>query len=470
MKPGNAGGGKGPQLEVNAIEATKKERLAMSLITPESIQKLQTALHAKAKESPGFRFHALYDKVYRKDILAFAYAGCKANGGAAGVDGQGFKDIEAYGEERWLDELAQELKNRTYQPLPVRRVYIPKADGKTQRPLGIPAIRDRAAQAAAVLVLEPIFEADLQPEQYAYRKDRSALDAVRHVHKLINTGHREIVDADLSSYFDEIPHAELLKSVARRVVDGAMLHLLKMWLEAPVEETDERGNKRRSTRNRDKGRGTPQGSPISPMLSNLYMRRFVLGWKRLGHEERFGACIVNYADDLVICCHSGATQALAVMRDMMSRLKLTVNETKTRVCFLPEEKFDFLGYQLGRCYSTKTGKTYLGTVPLKKRVQGICQAVSEVTGQHRTQQDVKTIVNRLNRKLSGWSNYFCLGPVSKAYQAVDKHTTRRLRHWLCFKHKMQGQGTKRYSDEVLYGEFGLVRLSQRTASFPWATA
>ena len=441
----------------------------MSLTTPESIQKLQTALHAKAKESPDFRFYALYDKVYRKDILAFAYACCKANGGAAGVDRQRFEDIEAYGVERWLDELSHDLKNRTYQPLPVRRVFIPKADGKTQRPLGIPAIRDRAVQVATTLVLEPIFEADLQPEQYAYRKDRSALDAVRHVHKLINTGHREIVDADLSSYFDEISHADLLKSVARRVVDGAMLHLLKMWLEAPVEETDERGNKRRSTRNRDKGRGTPQGSPISPMLSNLYMRRFVLGWKLLGHEKRLGAYIVNYADDLVICCHSGADQALTVMRKMMSKLKLAVNESKTRVCILPEEKFDFLGYTLGRCYSVKTGKAYLGTVPSKKRVQRICQAVSEVTGHHRTQQDAKTIVGTLNRKLIGWSNYFCLGPVSKAYRAVEKHTTRRLRHWLCAKHKVRGQGAARFSDDSLYAEFALVRLTQRTASFPWAT-
>jgi group II intron reverse transcriptase/maturase len=196
---------------------------------------LQTALHDKAKEAPNFRFYALYDKVYRKDVLVFAYECCKANGGAAGGDGQTFEDIEAYGRERWLDELAQELKNRTYQPLPVRRVYIPKPDGK-QRPLGVPAIRDRTAEMAAVLVLEPIFEADLPLEQYAYRRDRSALDAVRHVHKLINTGHGEIVDADLSSYFDTLPHSELLKSVARRVVDGAMLHLIKMWLETPVEE------------------------------------------------------------------------------------------------------------------------------------------------------------------------------------------------------------------------------------------
>jgi group II intron reverse transcriptase/maturase len=235
----------------------------MNLAAASSVQKLQTALHDKAKESPKRRFHALYDKVYRRDVLAFAYECCKANGGAAGVDGQSFEDIEEYGVERWLDELAEELKSRTYRPRPVRRVYIPKPDGK-QRPVGVPTIRDRTVETAAVLVLEPIFEADLQPEQYAYRPDHSALDAVRHVHKLINTGHGEIVDADLLGYFDSIPHAELLKSVARRVVDGAMLHLIKMWLEAPVEETDEHGRKHRSTRNRDEGRGTPQGAPITP--------------------------------------------------------------------------------------------------------------------------------------------------------------------------------------------------------------
>jgi RNA-directed DNA polymerase len=327
-------------------EVTKKEGLVMSLATPESVQKLQAALHDKAKKSPDFRFYALYDKVFRKDILTFAYACCKANGGAAGVDDQTFEDIEAYGVERWLDELMQELKSRTYRPLPVRRVYIPKPDGKTQRALGVPAIRDRAVMMAAVLVLDPIFEADLQPAQYAYRRDRSALDAVRHVHKLINTGHVEIVDADLAGYFDTLPHAELLKSVARRVVDGAMLHLIKMWLTAPVAETDERGRRHRSTRNRDEGRGTPQGSPISPLLSNLYMRRFVLGWKKLGHEKRLGAYIVNYADDLVICCRGRAEEALAMMQVMMAKLKLTMNETKTRVAKLPEEKFDFLGYSV----------------------------------------------------------------------------------------------------------------------------
>ncbi len=441
----------------------------MSLTTPPSVQKLQTALHDKAKGSPNFRFYALYDKVYRQDVLVFAYDCCKANGGAPGVDGQTFEDIEEYGVAKWLDELAQELRSRTYRPQPVRRVWIPKPDGK-QRPLGVPAIKDRVAQTAAVLVLEPIFEADLQSEQYAYRPNCSALDAVRRVHKLLNTGHGQIVDADLSGYFDSIPHSDLLKSVARRVVDGAMLHLIKMWLEAPVEETNEHGKKHRSTRNRDDGKGTPQGAPISPLLSNLYMRRFVLGWKKLGHEKRLEAHIVNYADDLVICCRGRAEEALARMRDIMTKLNLTVNETKTRVCKLPEERFDFLGYTFGRCYSSRTGHTYIGTVPSKKRVIRICSAISEMTGREYILLDPEQMVVKLNRTMIGWANYFCLGPVSKAYQAVDGHARKRLRQWLCAKHQISWRATKKYSDEILYEVLGLVRLTKRTNSFPWATS
>jgi len=234
-----------------------------NLSIPPSVQKLQTALHAKAKENPSFRFYALYDKLNREDILRFAYESCKANGGAAGVDGQEFSDIEAYGEDRWLGELAQELREKKYRPEAVRRVFIPKPNGKL-RPLGIPPIRCRTVQMAETLVLGPIFEADLQPEQHAYRPERNALTAVTQVHKLLNTGHTQVVDADLSAYFDNIPHFELMKSVARRVVDRQMLHLIQMWLEAPVEETDKRGGKQRTTRNRDEKRGIPQGSPLTP--------------------------------------------------------------------------------------------------------------------------------------------------------------------------------------------------------------
>ncbi len=441
----------------------------MSLAPPETVRKLQATLHAKAKGAPGYRFYALYDKLYRRDVLAFAFERCRANGGAPGIDGQTFADIAAYDVERWLDELAEDLRNKTYQPSPVRRVYIPKPDGK-QRPLGIGTIRDRVAQMAAVLVLEPIFEADLPPEQHAYRAEHSALDAVRQVHGLVNTGHTEVVDADLTGYFDSIPHHELMTSVARRVSDRYLLTLIKAWLEAPVEEIDERGRHHRTTRNKDEGRGTPQGSPLSPLLANLYMRRFVLGWKTLGHEKRLDAHIVNYADDFVICCRATAGEAMTVMRAMMSKLRLTVNETKTRLCRLPEESVNFLGYTIGRCYSPRTGRSYLGTRPSAKKVAALKAEISAMTDRRWLWTTVEDRVAKLNRMLLGWSNYFCLGPVSAAYRAVDRHARHRLRQWLRGKHKLKGRGTTRFPDAYLHDVLGLIRLSDRPRSFPWAKA
>jgi RNA-directed DNA polymerase len=441
----------------------------VSLTTPPKVQKLQTTLHAKAKESPGYRFYRLYDKVYRRDILEYAYLRCRSNDGAPGVDGQTFADIEAYGRDRWLDELTTELRERTYRPSPVRRVFIPKPDGK-ERPLGIGTIRDRVVQMAVVLVLEPIFETDLQPEQHAYRPDHSALDAVRQVHGYVSTGHTEVVDADLSGYFDSIPHAELMKSLSRRISDRHLLGLIKMWLVAPVEETDDRGRTRRTTRNKDEGRGSPQGSPLSPLLANIYMRRFIVGWKVLGHEQRLDAHIVNYADDFVICCRGTADEAMTVMRSMMSKLRLTVNETKTRRCRVPEETFDFLGYTIGRCWSTKTGKAYIGTKPSAKKIARIKREISDQTSRNWYWMDVEDVVARLNRMLLGWSNYFCLGPVSTTYQAVDSHARQRLRQWLQGKHKRSSRGESRLPDKYLHEVLGLVRLIARTKSLPWAKA
>ena len=441
----------------------------MSLPTLPKVQKLQDTLHGKAKESPDFRFYSLYDKIYREDVLWVAYRRCLINKGAAGVDGQTFEEIEQYSVKTWLGELMEELRTKTYRPQPVQRVFIPKPDGK-QRPLGIPTIKDRVVQMAAVIILEPIFEADLQPAQHAYRPNRSALDAVRQIHSLVNTGHTEVIDADLSGYFDTIPHAELMRSLSRRISDRHVLRLIKMWLETPVEEIDDGGRKHRTTRNKDEGRGCPQGAPISPLLSNLYMRRFILGWKTLGYQQRLGAKIVNYADDFVICCRGTADEAMQSMRLMMSRLKLTVNETKTRLCRLPEESFDFLGYTIGRCYSSKTGRAYIGTRPSSKKIQRLCREISEVTACRYGLLDVEEIVGRINRKMNGWSNYFRLGLVNKAYAAVDSHACRRLRQWLCRKHKIRGQGTSRFPDQYLYDQLNLVQLSAKTRNFPWAKA
>jgi len=440
-----------------------------NLTGSQRVQKFQTMLHAKAKEEPDRRFHALIDKVWRMDFLIEAWDRVRLNGGSAGVDGEAFKDIEAYGAEQWLGELSQDLKDGTYTPKAVRQVLIPKKQPGQFRPLGIPCIRDRVAQTSAMLILESIFEADLQPEQYAYRPERSATDAVKRIHRLLNTGHNEVVDGDLSNYFGEIPHAELMKSIARRVSDGRMLGLIKAWLEMPVEEDDGKGGKRRTNRARRERKGTPQGAPISPTLSNRYMRRFILGWKVLGHARRFRSEIVNYADDFCVLGKAPAAEMLTAVRQTMDSLKLAINDNKTRCLRCPDEALEFLGYRIGRNYRPQGG-AYIGTRPSKASVQSICRKISAQTAAKHGLMSSEDMVRRLNWLLSGWANYYHLGQVSPAYAAIDAHTIKRLRQWLCRKHKAKSGKYVRYSEERLWNHYGLLRLAPMTMGLPWAKA
>ena len=446
-------------------KAATAAEIGVSLSTSRiTVEKLQSSLQAKAKSEPSYRFYSLWDKIYREDVLLEAYRRSRANAGAPGVDGVDFEAIEAAGVDQWLKALQEELRSKTYAPQPLLRVWIPKRNGG-QRPLSIPTVKDRIVQTAVVLVLGPIFEADLAPQQYGFRPGRDAKMAVRQVYfHIVDHGRREVVDADLSDYFTTIPHGPLMRCVTRRVTDGQILSVLKRWLTVPVWERTNRGAILCTTEARNRKRGTPQGGTASPLLANLYFRRFLRAWYEHNHYRRLDAHVVNYADDLVICCRPGnGPEALSTMRRLMERLGLTVNERKTRIACVPEKSFDFLGYTVGRFYG-KDGKPFIGTEPSRKAIQRIIERIHDETTRRWNPLPVEERVAELNALLRGWSGYFNEGRVIRAYRIIRVYTERRLRRWLLRRTGRRGTGYRQYSDEYLYGVLGLYRLPDNRAA------
>jgi RNA-directed DNA polymerase len=433
------------------------------------VRKLQTSLQAKAKAEPAYRFYTPWDKVCRADVRAEAHRRCRASRGAPGVDGETFEAIGAHGVEAWLERLRQELCSRAYRPQPLLRVWIPKSDGG-QRPLGIPTTRDRVVQAAMAIVLEPIFEADLLPNQYGFRPKLDAKMALRRTYwHITGSGRTEVVDADLRDYFGSIPHGPLMRRVARRVADGPALSAIKSWLEMPVVERTPRGD-RRSAEARNRHRGTPQGATCSPLLGNLYFRRFLLAWEQHGHRQRLDAHVVNHADDLVICCPPGnGGAALAIMRRLMARLGLTVNEAKTRLARLPEASFVFLGHEIGRFHG-KGGTPFIGTRPSRKAVKRLIRAIHDATTPQWYPDEPTNRIRRLNTMIRGWAGYFDQGPVVRVYRAIQLYTERRVRRWLMRRGGRRGTGYRRYPDAHLYAVLGLHKLPNRRADLPNAKA
>jgi RNA-directed DNA polymerase len=459
--------GRSPDL-AQAREGLTARRLTMSLPTPsETVGKLQTSLQTKAKAEPAFRFYVLWDKVCRQDVLLEAYRRCRANAGAAGVDGETFERIDARGSEQWLGMLQEELVSGRYVPKPLLRVWIPKSNGG-QRPLGIPCISDRVVQMAAVLVIGPIFEADLLPQQYGFRPGLDAKMALRRVYwHVTQHGRREVVDADLRDYFTSIPHTPLMRSLSRRIADGRMLHVIRGWLTAPVVEVID-GRPVQTTEARRTKRGTPQGGVISPLLANCYFRRFLLAWHNHGHRDQLDAHVVNYADDFVICCRPGnAEAAMTRMVKLMTRLGLEVNATKTRIARLPEGQFDFLGYTVGRFHG-KNGRPYFGTRPSRKAVKSLLRRIHERTTRQWYPDEPASTVARISSMIRGWCGYFDQGPVIEIYELVRAYAERRVRRWLMRRTGRRGVGFRQIPDEYLYETLGLYSVPRRRVDLPRA--
>ena len=434
------------------------------LQTPEKIRELQRKLYQKAKQEKGFRFYSLYDKLYRADILSHAYELAKANEGASGVDGITFEAIEEMegGVQGYLDRIAEELNRKTYKPMPVRRIYIPKPQGG-RRPLGIPTIKDRTVQTAAKIVIEPIFEADFQENSYGFRPKRNARQAMDDVSLHLRKGNTQVIDADISKYFDTIPHDRLLKLVAQRIADKNILRVIRMWLKAPVVEEGEDAKKRY----RASDRGTPQGGVISPLLANIYLNVLDKVWKRKRIQERFGARLVRYADDCVVLCKANTERVLRGIRAVLGYLELSLNEEKTKVVDARQESFNFLGFTTRLIKNPKTGRRFPLIRPSKEAVKHIKAEIRELTCRKNLLMPEEVVIVKVNEVVRGWTGYFYYENCSKDLSALKHYLEERVRTYLRRKHRTDGRGYKVYPYQHLYGTLGLYKIP---TTAPWTQA
>jgi RNA-directed DNA polymerase len=426
-------------------EAT--ERALRELPSTSSFQEFQRKLYTKAKAEPKFRFYSLYDKTYRTDVLAEAYRRVKANGGTSGVDGETCEDIEARGLIDYLAELRLEMKERRYQPRPVRRVYIPKANGKL-RPLGIPTIRDRIVQTAFLMVLEPIFEADFNDSSFGFRPQRSAHDAVREIYKYLNWGCVEVYDVDLEKYFDTVDHNKLMKLVARRIADSQILHVIKQWLSSGyVEDGQHRQNKK----------GTPQGGVISPLLANIYLNPVDQAFdrERLGTIENGSIHLVRYADDMILLAQKNLDRGIALLQHYIGRLGLCINQEKTRRLRMETGKsVDFLGFRFYCAKSWKTKERLILVTP-SLRSQQRCRDQISTRLHHSIPKRVKDQVKDVNKFLWGWVGYYRMGHSSESFRRVNNFVNKRVRHVLQRRKGRRGYGWGRIDSDYIYGHLGL---------------
>ena len=432
------------------------------LKTPENIRELQRKLYRKAKQEKEYRFYLLYDKVYRPDILNHAYKLVKSNKGAPGIDGETFDSIEEKegGAEKYLEEITGALKRKEYKPQAVRRVYIPKSAGG-KRPLGIPVIRDRVVQMAVKIVIEPIFEADFQDNSYGFRPKRNAHQAVEDVNSHLFKGKTDVIDADISKYFDTIPHDRLMQLVAKRIVDKQILKLIKMWLKAPIVEEREDGKKEY----KGNEKGTPQGGVISPLLANVYLNVLDTLWAVKKVQEKLGARLVRYADDSVILCKGNADRILKGVKMVLEDLGLTLNEEKTRIVDASQESFNFLGFSIGMKRGWKTGRMYPHIEPSKKALKHIRLEIKQLTTVRYSAIPTEIVIRRVNEVARGWVGYFRFGNCTQTMSALKRYLVYRMRIYLRRKHRYGSYGYKAYPDRYYYDSLGLYEVPTKA---PWA--